>query len=982
MTEQFLTIIQKENEQELISFLKSLTVDQKKKLIPQIKKLGKEYSQIGPLGNGTYGQMNGTAEQSRLVQMASFVCFNRADYDKSPYSIWMLEKERLSKIIDWYCPDWFSDFVNKQASLDNVPYYIHYDWIMELTVKGFLTPSKELLVKVMPQTIYELGKDRLYHYKPENLLKFSVTLKEHIWYLFEVESNLHSSDRFINFTPDTSKDKKGWMVLFKKHSDENVIDRSRLLKESLLASNRNFNKVLSGWFSELFTELVPAKEEMLTLQHELFSVLNSPHSKPVNTALQAIRIIVTEKEFNAGGFLDAVPVLLSSGVKSTLLSSLIILEKLAEKESKYSSRIVSLTCQCFIQPHEDVQTKAAKLIAKFGDASNDALRNEIMAFYPGMLTTARQALAGFYNVGDKAEIIEPDEKQLVEPVAPLSDQAAIPFPSNIDDLIFLASQAFDNNEPWHIDVLPAALVQFSSHLKEQDIPLFAPAFQRAFGLIKNSFRSTTGSLDYLLATFFIDFGNWLIKNFQLASESIVQVYRKHDTKEGDRNTTFLVSPASGSYTARWNSSDKLDLYEPYKQLLLENLERIRKGSDLPVLSTPTHAPCWISADVLTDRLRQYQQAGQEPDNIDLQVALSRVALDNNTVALKQVNEQLSGEFGALMNFLLNEEAAPKKPFYHKAAWMVASLTKKEKKAWPEFESFSYYKRSLKNYTGQLHWESIVESYTSSRYDYELKKRVEELATRKILSVHSDDTKSEKSGLKKVFSMLLSETKDDPPMLYEFLHFNQGYLMMEHNDAKRTLSLIPNNPEPILADTINKYLQYPEFWEEGNKKMVIAVLQFLYDTWKTPGNMAHLFLGTCMLNADKTVVNIAGEIWLKGVSTNTINNVELGKVIGLHERIEFAPLKRFTDLAGQNLFRVSNMHNRQLQVLVENILSHLPDEPIKNLKKLLEILRELVTINNSLVEKPETVNKLAVWEGTTGLKKIVEQINKGGTQSLP
>jgi len=273
----------------------------------------------------------------------------------------------------------------------------------------------------------------------------------------------------------------------------------------------------------------------------------------------------------------------------------------------------------------------------------------------------------------------------------------------------------------------------------------------------------------------------------------------------------------------------------------------------------------------------------------------------------------------------------------------------------------------------LYWESIIENYTSTRYDYPSRKDIDVPASRKILSIHRNDTQPEKISLKKFFAKLLPAAKDDPPMLYEFLKYTSKYLSSEHNDIRRILSLIPNNPEPILADTLNKCLKYPEFFEEGDKKMVIAVLHMLYDILQKPGEMAKLFIGTCMLSSDKTVLNIAGEIWLKAVIMKTINNAELGNIIGLHERIEFAPLKRFTDLASQTLSRVSTLHNQELQTLIEYLLLQLPDVPIKNLKKLLEIYGELVAINNSTVELPGIIERLKIWGETAGLRKIVESL---------
>lgn len=967
-SEQFNAIIQNSHEQELISFLQSLSDRQKKEITPSIKKLAKDFSKYGQLANGSWGHVQGTNEQRDLLQLASFVCFNRTDYEKTPYRVWMLEKQKLSKVIGWYTPAWLSDFVNGLASDESLPYYLDYEWIMDLSETGSLNPGKELLVKIIPPLLFEQDENKKWNYRPGNLLKRDITIKEHIWYLFELESNLHYSDRFLHFADTESKKKDGWISTLKNFSDKNILDRTRLIKESLLASNRNFNKVLSGWFAQLFSELEPTNVELLNLQNELFSVLGSPDSKPVNTSLQAIKKIVSAEKFDSSGFLENIPVLLSSDTKSTVISTLSILEKLAQNYPGKCSRIVSLICQCFIQPDQEVQTRTAKMIAKLGDASDEELRNQIASFYPGMLTNARQLLKHIYSTKNKEEdIIAEEQPYIHQEIRPVLVE--IPFPENFDDLVFLASQAFDNNEPWHIDLLPAALVQFRSQLNADTIPLFEPAFQRAFGLVKNNFRSTTGTLDFLLAIFFIDFGNWMIRNFADASDIIKKMYHRYDTDDGERKTSFLVSPSAGSYIADWDAGGEISFYTPYQLLLSAALAKLERNDDLPLLSTPTHFLSWISPEILADRIQLYQQAGQEPDEIDLQIAFSRVELHIDPYKLSEIKEKLSGEMLGIMTFLLEEKSLPQKPLRNKSAWMVASLTRKEKKKWPAFESFPWYKKSIKNYTGELYWKSEVENYTIDRYDYTLRKTVKEPASRKTLSLFKDDTKKEKPGIKKIISRIFQDTTEDDLMLYEYIISDTAYF--SHNDVKRILSLIPNNPEPILAVIINKALKFPEFWSEDDRRIVIAACEILFEIWQEPGEMSYLLLATCMLSADKTVISIAGEIWMKAVNNRKIDAVKLGKIIGQQENIEFAPLKRFTDLVSQQLFHVSDLQNKQLLVLVENILSVLPDEPIRNLKKLLEQYRELLALNNSGIEPGYLLKKLNTWKETAGLRKTIQ-----------
>ncbi len=973
MTEQqLLSIVSKNSENDLFSFLRSFTTEEKKQLVPVIKKLIKHFTQFGQISGNSYGYINGSNEQRNLMQYAAFGCFNRADYEKTPFAVWILDKAHLNKFIDWYCPVWFNDFVNKQADQDFIPYYLTYEWMMELRAKGILRPTKELLVKALPQVIFEQNDKRKWLFKPEKLLKEKATLEEHVWYLFETESNIHYSGRYLQLEDGVSKEQKDWIAVFLQYTAEGRLDRFRVIKEALLAGNRNFNKVLSGWFAQLFTDMKPTQEECMQLQSELFSVLSSPQSKVVNTALQAIKNLVAEKEFEISAFLDNIPILVSSDTKAIVLTTLTILEKIAKQFPSYREKIVLMICQCFIHADESLQSKVAKIIAKYGDEKNIDLQNEIENFYPSMLSTPHQLLQRFRKVvTDNAE--ETHDKNEQHSESESGDLREILFPETIDDLFFLASQAFDNNEIWHIDMLPAALIYFQPQLKTEDIQRFEPAFQRAFGLIKGGYRANSGYLDSLLAHFFIDYGNWLIVNYPSASESIKKIYISKDEKIGDKTSSFLVQPAAGSYTAHWQMHNKIEIYTPYKLFLLAALNKIKEKDRLPLLSTPTHEPCWVKAEVIIDRLCTYQEAGKEPADIDLQIAISRCLLIDNEIEIENAAQKLSGEFLHLVTFLFSNHSKPEKPFLYKAAWMVASLTRKQKKQWLEFESFSYYRKAINNYTGELKWNSVIENYKFNKYDFETKKYIDVPSTRKTAAVFRDSGTNEKKGLKKIFTNLLSNNKLDPQMLYEFMDFNLKYWSIEHNDIKRILSLVPNNPESVLAAVFNNSLQHPEFWEETSKRTVIAVIEMLYEIWQLPGEIAKLFLGTCMLSGNKTVINIAGEIWLKAVSEKKINNSELGIIIGIHERIEFAPLKRLTDLITQSLFRVSRLHNTELQILIENILIQLPNEPIKNLKKLLEIYNELLSINKSSIQLQEVTSRLKIWESNAGLQKLTSKL---------
>ena len=92
----------------------------------------------------------------------------------------------------------------------------------------------------------------------------------------------------------------------------------------------------------------------------------------------------------------------------------------------------------------------------------------------------------------------------------------------------------------------------------------------------------------------------------------------------------------------------------------------------------------------------------------------------------------------------------------------------------------------------------------------------------------------------------------------------------------------------------------------------------------------------MLCSDKPSREVAAEIWIKANAENNMNNILLGRILGKMEHGNYAPLKRFTDLLIANCFNVSNEHNKNLLLLLDNMLSAMNETSMRGLKKLLEI----------------------------------------------
>lgn len=110
------------------------------------------------------------------------------------------------------------------------------------------------------------------------------------------------------------------------------IDRERVLKESLLATNRNLNKTLIDWFVKLFNEMQPTNLELLNVQDEILVSLNSQNSSAINNGLNKIIEIIYNKSFKTDKLKSLLPFLLSSTTKSIANKAKIIENKLQSKK--------------------------------------------------------------------------------------------------------------------------------------------------------------------------------------------------------------------------------------------------------------------------------------------------------------------------------------------------------------------------------------------------------------------------------------------------------------------------------------------------------------------------------------------------------------------------------------------------------------------------------------------------------------------------
>lgn len=966
--EQFAEWVKKENESAMLDGLKQATDKERRALVPPIKKQRKYYEEFYTTDNRSY-RSRGSDKQHSMLRLASYICYSKADYLKDSQAHWIIDPEQLDKIKGWYRPEWFNDLVNQQAEGEFMPVNLEYGFILQLEAEGLLQPSQRLIARTLIRHVYEqrrTGQHWWTAFVPEKLLERPETLHEHIWTLFQEETDIYMAGRYHFFGKDVNSTGFHWQPLLVQLAAEGKLDRKRLLRESLLASNKNFNKNLSGWYAEITSLLLPTKEELLELQPELFAVLNSPHSKPVNEALQKLKFIAQEKELDSAALLDAAPVVLCSKTKTTVTTALMVLEQAAKSNPDLQVPVATTCCQALVHADESLQTRAARIIVKYGQRQPEAVRESLMVYRDGLLQQAASLLEPFLPLAGTDET--PDPGLLASP-APVAEYAPVTTVQNTDELLFLAAQAFDNNDPLHLDLLPEALIRLQEELKGSLLAQLQPALQRALQLTKSGLRSGQGQFDHMLAIFFIDICVILVRRYPEEAKELNAVFEKFNQQDGDIIRKWTAIEDGKYYTEGWGTHYKDPFYEPRKHWLRDVVHRFRTGDKTVLLSTPTHYPGLIDPLVLVNRILEYQEKDQLADPIDLWMGIGRADLRDTKTAIERAKEKLQGEWKELFLFMFGPDSEPAVTPTQPEAWFMALLSKRPASLPAIFHTWGYDEQQWKRYTGQRSWHSTVEEFERDDYRWENgnMKTVKVKDKRKslILDPPAEPSKTAPAGkVRGWFDKLTGKTKQPEKrkalLLYDYYEIKAQYYSNEHNDIRRALLMAPDNAEALVPALVQTCMRNFEYVGEGHKKMVCAALQFFHEHWDRPGEMAHLFLATSMIYPDKTAAQTAAEIWLQYAPSGSVDSALIGKILASHASIEMAPLKRFNDLAQQFMFRVSPLHNGQLQSLIENILVGLPAEPVKHLKKLVELYKELYALNRTAFI-PETVRmKLREW----------------------
>lgn len=975
-----------ENEEKiLIPFIKrllELPMKDRRKLLPLIREL----QWIKGRFAGFSSETTCSAARAHFLSAVQFVCANRREMDMAYH----VKFDMLCKLLPLYNPAWLTDFINDDKTWFN--FDLNYEELMQLMDMGYLkeiAPSR--IAHVLPwitriRNKNPKGDDT---FNSELLLKRDITLKEHIWTLFEHES-------IIGYQDDCAKNayKKGITIrdesisaALYRFSLDGHLDRERLLRATLATFHRSFKKDMAGWFARFFETLQPTTGESLSLQEEIMQTFTSSYTKPVNIMLQQLKSIADEEGFRYQEFIERATTLFFSSPKNSLLTIYSIFEKIVAQHPEMKEPCCITLCQLFLKKDESLQKKAANFISKYGDASSSNLQETLQSYQPEMFQSVQAILASFkpqsidsqstelhlaeeanatdtsvtkdilHTEGENTERNSTDENSTDNPLLseepPLEairicrEDNRIPFPANKEDFLFQLSRLFDMEENWEIETTIAAIIAFHPQLDKEDLNRMEPIFQRAANIVANSWEP----YEDLLATFLLEYQRLWAQTDNSNTGVLRNMFtRLEERLKGIDKNRGAYDERSFKRLANWKPGySNATCFTPIKQLWLGVIRQIKGGNTLPLLSTPTHTPAYLQATELIRRLAVYQEAGKKPCSWDFQLAIARCALEDKEEAIVTARQLLQDEYLHLCLFLLDENTQPEPPYNHPTAWVAAGLVKAPETEFEAFKSFACNTLPHNHLTGDYEWKEVKPKENS----YETDRRLLQLDFHKWHKYIE---------------------RNSHQLWQEHLIINSKYNMDDSRYMEPLLCCYPNRPEPLIAQIISHYMAFGSP-QEDSKRTLACALRMLLSFHCQLKEMSLLLLSGSLLFVDKTVRSYAAELWIEGLSTGRINNHRVGEILARLINMELAPLKRFTTQVYESMYKRSAFHNRQLEELLTVFISGLPDKPVTGLKQLLELYLELLTINRSKVTNEQLLQRLQEWATNSNLKKVTTSLNK-------
>ncbi|WP_311320339.1 DUF6493 family protein [Capnocytophaga sputigena] len=611
-------------------------------------------------------------------------------------------------------------------------------------------------------------------------------------------------------------DAKPWEDFFVHLQRQGYMFDRKYIPELLESLLNPWKKPHLNWHCRWVEFLEPTTDELLACQQPLFALLSTGNTNLINFALNHIQQIAEEKDFDFQSFADNFALCFTTQkIAKSQLIGLNILEKHYKQQAPTNPDYREQLAVLFTVPDVKLQEKVAALLTTY---FNHEGLPEVIAPYCD------------YLKGKAQDLLQ-----------------SLPSPTS--------SENSENSENSH-----------TSHTSHTPLSLGEGSGERILFLLGDCLRERTPQT---IDLFFEGF-NQLQDDFPADFKEQLTPY----LKQLDRHWNGIASvPILHWFLLRW-IGDKKKLNKEDETFFLTTLPYLyhkaqhllknrKKQNKLPFLSTPTHAPFYIEAEVLMDRLLQYEVQGENPDLHDLVVACNRLLFKEVSATAKEKAQQLKGAYAPAIQYYigLTDEVQPTEELL--PLWTQITRIKH-----PDGEFVEFANTSAKDFP------TVVKPFM---IDFWMKTRKQSDVTFHYLNLEDNWNNN--------FDMKQKPTK------YPFPYYNTGNSRKGwETDKLYQCSLNPHYPEAQI-------LRYIASYAKGNESYQIEYMQtsmqVLLENHLPIYHSGWLFVAAALLFEKKPTRDMAAAYILEHLEYGTNLNL-LAQYIGKLLAEQYAPIARFVE----------------------------------------------------------------------------------------
>ena len=526
--------------------------------------------------------------------------------------------------------------------------YLGFPMLWELYENDFIPFEKDFLIEKFGDALYLLNK----HKEIESFILKKPRIAKEIgeklpsYFLEKRDISVTEYEKLLDF---------GTKGFFK---DTQVLPN---FLEALLSPMKTYT---ANTYCRIIESCKPTTEELLPSQQTLFALLNSDKTSVVNFAMKLIKQIADEKEFDFPAFSDNFALCFATQkIAKSQLIGLNILEKHYKQQAPINPDYREQLAVLFTVPDTKLQEKVATLLTTYFGGEG---LTEVVAPYQDYLKGKAQDLLATLSPSESS--VSSENSQISYTARTLTP---ILYPLTPNDLLFLLGDCIRERTAATIDLFFEGLVQQQDQLPENFKEQLTPYIAQVNGMYY---------INVQLAALQLLFAGWVEDRTLESPEEWSKMYNQVNLLNTEEE-----EPLKQAYVLHnvWYLRDEIP-YLLYK--VKATLGKLKAGSKLPFLSTPTHAPFYIDAETLADRLLAYQTADKEVDLDDLVVACNRLLLSTITPEAQEKIRLLSGQYTPALGYLfgLSDVVTPTEEFL--PLWTQITRLKHPDKVFTEFET--------------------------------------------------------------------------------------------------------------------------------------------------------------------------------------------------------------------------------------------------------------------------------------------------------